>query len=320
MANGNRHLKKKVSITWHIAAMVFTAGTMVPNASAAGVPSSWLDACILRPLRYPLGKYKVKEVAGVRYEDVFFLSNNGTRLHGWHFNKPGATKTVLLSHGIGGNVSSRVDLVEIYLKAGVSVFIYDYQGYGRSAGKASLQTVVDDGEAAYHYLVDDLGVSAEDLILAGESLGTGVTCGLSKRVQSAALILQSPFSSLSKRCAEVVPLLRSRPHWLESINGLSNELVLKQAHPPLLIVHGERDSTVPVSHARSLYDDAIGQKNLLVIDGAGHTGDPALMTSPLYLRAVVDFISRVDKPHTAALPQSERTEAHFVSSWRNLGL
>jgi hypothetical protein len=265
---------------------------MLTSAAANPLPSSWFDACILRPQRYPLGQYSVKEVNGINYEDCFFPSANGNVLHGWFFKCSGATKTVLLSHGIGGNVSSRIDLIQLYLQANTSVFIYDYEGYGRSGGKASLKNVLNDGLAAYEYLTQERRIAAKDIILAGESLGTGVTCGLSKRVQAAAMILQSPFTSLAKRCAEVVPFLNRRD-WLQPASILSNDEVLRHPHPPVLIVHGDRDTTVPVSHAIALYNEAVGPKSLLVIDGAGHTGDPALMYAPGYLNAVRQFLTDV---------------------------
>jgi uncharacterized protein len=270
----------------------------VSPALAAPLPGSIFDACILRPVKCESGDYGIKAVNGVKCSDVFFSASNGKVLHAWHFDLPGATKTVLVSHGIGGNISSRVDLIQLYLNAGVSVFIYDYQGYGRSDGKASLKNVVADGQAAYDYVVTDLKVDPADLILAGESLGTGVTCRLARLVRCAGMILQSPFSSLSKRCAEVIPLLGAHPKWLQPTSGLNNDDALKQPHPPLLIVHGDRDRTVPVTHGIKLFQESVGKKQLLVINGAGHTGDPALMYSPEYLTSVKSFINDLTNLHS----------------------
>lgn len=302
--------------TWRMGALAITASSTLFSAGlAAPLPSSWFDACILRPVRYPQGNYAVKEVDGVTYEDVFFPSLNGNILHGWYFKKPGALKTVLLSHGIGGNVSSRVDLIHIFLQADTNVFIYDYQGYGRSGGSASLQNVVADGQAAYDYLTESRKIEPDEIILAGESLGTGVTCSLSQKVKAAAMILQSPFSSLAKRCVEVVPFLKAGRDWLQPTSNLANDQVLSRPHPPVLIVHGELDTTVPLSHALTLYNEAVGPKELCVIDGAGHTGDPALMFSPQYLKTVKQFLHQVDTLESAqkAEPQSQH-KAHLSTS------
>lgn len=297
VGNRTRQLSFKGFVTrFQLGAIVVTAGTTVyTSVVAAPLPSSWYDACILRPVRYPFGHYTVKQVDGIAYENVFFQSLNGKLLHGWYFQKPGATKTVLLSHGIGGNVSSRVDLIHLFLEADTSVFIYDYQGYGRSSGTASLRNINDDGMAAYEWLRQEKGIDPKNIVLAGESLGTGVTCNLARKVQAAAMILQSPFVSLAKRCAEVVPFLLSHRDWLQPARGLSNEDALEHPHPPVLIVHGDEDKTIPVSHAIDLYNKAVGLKELLVIEGAGHTGDPALMNSPDYLSAVKDFLHQIDQ-------------------------
>lgn len=263
--------------------------TTVSATDSYALPGSLFDNVILRPIK-SAKKYDVTTVAGIQARDVFFPSANGHMLHGWYFEIPSSQRTILLSHGIGGNISSRVDLIELYLKAGTSVFIYDYQGYGRSSGNASLKNIVEDGYSAYNYLTGELAVDPNTVVLAGESLGTGVTCALSKRVKAAALVLQSPFSSLAKRVSEVVPIFRNKPKWIEPTAGLENDLVLSGPHPPVLIVHGDKDTTVPVSHAHHLYQSAIGEKQLLVITGAGHTGDPLLMNSAQYLDAVKHFL------------------------------
>lgn len=298
------------------AGSLLTLGTIAfPSDPGYALPSSLFDNVILRPIK-AAKKYTVAQVAGVKARDVFFPSSNGRMLHGWYFKQPEAQRTVLLSHGIGGNVSSRVDLVELYLKAGASVFIYDYQGYGRSSGTASLKHIVDDGHSAYTHLTSELGADPNQIILAGESLGTGVTCALSTRVKCAALVLQSPFSSLAKRVSEIVPFFKNKPTWIEPTSGLENDLVLSKAHPPVLIVHGEKDSTVPVSHAHQLFQSAIGEKQLLVVNGAGHTGDPLLMNSEQYLDAVKTFmhtISPAESP-THVTHNAEQDHPHIVTS------
>jgi len=287
--------------------------TLMPASTANALPGSLFDNVILRPTK-SAKKYHVSQVEGVKAEDVFFPAQNGRMLHGWFFRTPQAERTVLLSHGIGGNISSRIDLVELYLKAGTSVFIYDYQGYGRSGGNASLRNIVEDGYSAYKHLTDAMGVEENQVILAGESLGTGVSCALSRRVKSAALILQSPFSSLARRVGEVVPFFKNKPTWIEPTSGLENDEVLSAQHPPVLIVHGDRDMTVPVSHAHNLYQSAIGEKQLLVITGAGHTGDPLLMHSVEYLEAVRSFLHALEPQAPLHTSQSVDHEHHIANS------
>jgi alpha-beta hydrolase superfamily lysophospholipase len=303
----NKSVSTRMKVTAVSLLSVSSLFLPVKQAESASLPSSIFDNFVLRPIKYAK-KYTVKQVAGVKAQDCFFPSSNGRMLHGWYFHLPNAERTILLSHGIGGNVSSRVDLIDLYLKAGTSVFIYDYQGYGRSGGSASFKNIVEDGTAAYNYLTQELAINPNELILAGESLGTGVSCALSTRVKAAALILQSPFSSLAKRVSEVVPFFKNKPEWLQPTSGLENDLVLSHSHLPVLIVHGDRDTTIPVSHAENLYKSAIGEKQLLIIPGAGHTGDPALMQSPEYLDAVKHFVNALTPG--APLNVSQTSEEH----------
>src|SRR5262249_46636592 len=151
----------------------------------------------------------------------------------------------------------------------------------------------------YNYLVQDCGLKADDIGLAGESLGTSVACALSTKVPAAGLILQSPFSSLAERCPQLVPIFRLRSEWLGPMPGLAHARVLVNPHPPLLIVHGSRDRLVPVSHAFKLYEEAAEPKQLVVVHRAGHTGDPHLMQAPEYFHAIKLFLTNIEKPMVA---------------------
>jgi fermentation-respiration switch protein FrsA (DUF1100 family) len=251
------------------------------------------DRVLLHPLGYPIGRYHLKHVEGVELEDVYFPSGNGQLLHGWFFHQVGARRTALVSHGIGGNITSRIDLIELILKSGANVFIYDYQGYGRSKGSASLRHIADDGKAAYAYLVGTKSVHPDDVILYGESLGTGVSCRILDEHPACAVVLQSPFVSLARRCAEILPLLQAHPILLEAAAGFDTLSTLSRLHPPLLIVHGLEDRTIPVAHAEELFKHASEPKSLLTIPGAAHTGDRRLMFSEMYLDAVRSFVQRL---------------------------
>jgi fermentation-respiration switch protein FrsA (DUF1100 family) len=250
------------------------------------------DRAILYPQGYSAEVYQKIVVNGVKGRDIFFDSlDNKHKLHARYFLLPGANKTVIVSHGIGGNLTTRNDLTAIILGAGASVFIYDYQGYGRSAGTASLNTVCDDGLAAYRYVTGALRIRPSNVVACGESMGTGVSCFIAEHASVSGLILQSPFTCLASRCAEIVPLLQGYPSWTYPTSGLDNRTWVSHIKAPLLVVHGERDSMIPVRHAREVFDAATSRKELVIVPAAAHTGDPALMNSPLYSLAVRKFLT-----------------------------
>lgn len=238
------------------------------------VAKSLYGQMIFHPYPYPEGDYLTGHVGGLVYRDVFFESLDGTRLHGWYFEQARAKRTILFSHGNTGNLSDRRALLESVLATGENVFVYDYRGYGRSQGIPDIPGVIDDACAAYDYLTRELGLSYDEIVLYGESLGAAITCQLSTRRKSAGLILQSGFASLTRIGREHVPLMHLYPAVLFPQPLLCNLRILKSEHPPLLIVHGVKDTTVPFHHAEEMYAKARGPKTLIVFPEADHTDIP----------------------------------------------
>lgn len=239
------------------------------------------------------GKYDVKDIDGVQCENVYFTSD-GKKLHGWYFVLPGASKTILLSHGNAGNITHRSKLVELLLEAGASVFIYDYQGYGKSFGTPSLQGICDDGLAVYNYLVLEKKIKPQDIILFGESIGTGVTCDIASKEPCAGIILQSPFSSLPGLAKQKMHLMCLYPPCLFPSAALDNLSILKKLNVPLLILHGAQDHLIPVSHSEELYAQANQPKQFVRLPDAGHN-DTYDIDGKQYFQAVSQFIASFKK-------------------------
>lgn len=212
-------------------------------------------------------------------------------LHGWWFKHPESARrlTVLVSHGNSGSISGRGLLITFLYRLGLDVFIYDYSGFGRSKGVPSVSGVVSDGLAAYDYLVSE-NVSPGDIILYGESLGAAVSTAIAAQRQVGMLILQSGFASLRRIATDLYPVLGIYRQWLYPPPYLDSVGLLAKSHPPLLILHGDRDAVVPVSHARALYDAASGDRSLTVISGGAHS-DLLLVAPELVARAIEDKIT-----------------------------
>lgn len=245
---------------------------------------------LFHPQKFPLGQYEVETLGNVHRSEFFFPTTNGLKLHGWFFQNPAADKVILLSHGNAGNLTSRLFLTKILLDLGVSVFIYDYRGYGASEGKPSLQGICDDGLAAYNFLQSQLHIKPQQLILYGESLGVAVSCQILKQSPCAAVILQSGFSSLRQVSHEQVAYLRLYPQWLYPRPDLDNARILRQAHPPLLLLHGEKDTLLPISHAEELYRQASQPKELIRIPEADHNSVP---DCPEFVPAMTNFLAQI---------------------------
>ncbi len=129
-------------------------------------------------------------MAGLPYEDIYFKTEDDVLLNGWFIPVEDAKNTLLFFHGNGGNISHRLESLKIFHEMGLSVFIIDYRGYGQSQGTSSEQGTYRDAEAAWRYLTETRGISDEDIIIFGRSMGGAVATWLASRYTPNLLILE----------------------------------------------------------------------------------------------------------------------------------
>lgn len=223
------------------------------------------------PVSYPENISEVPDNAGVSGKEVYFEGGMGQKLHGWYWENPGAKFTFLFSHGNAGNLTIRIDTCRHLIESGCSVFVYDYQGFGKSSGKPTVEGICSDAVAAYDYLVNEIGCSHKNVLLYGESLGVAVSTHLSTARECSGLILQSGFYSLQRIAKEHFPLLNVYPEALFPKPTLDSGAILKEPHPPVLIIHGAQDTVIPVEHALELYEVAVGRKKILELPFSNHS-------------------------------------------------
>jgi fermentation-respiration switch protein FrsA (DUF1100 family) len=205
-------------------------------------------------------------------EDVWFNSADGTRLHGWFFRTEAtpSNATLIYFHGNGGNISNVAWVGQRFAKQGFDVLLFDYRGYGASAGEAGAESdLYADGDAALAFVVNNKGVRAEQIVLYGQSLGTTVAVDVASRRQVGAVVLESGLSSASSVAETALPWL---PRWLHFLgkNRFDSARKLANVKAPVLITHGDPDPVIPTSEARLLFAAANEPKKLLTFAGAGH--------------------------------------------------
>lgn len=203
-------------------------------------------------------------------EEIYFNSKNGAKLHGLYLRNAKAQKTILMSHGNGGNLAYHLATVEACILAGANVFIYDYQGFGHSEGTSTLDTCVEDGLAAYDCITKEKNISAANIVLLGQSIGTGVACQIAANRPASSLILLSAYTDILRAGRERLPFLHLYPDAMFPRQILNSANVLAKPHPKTLIVHGGADQLLGVQLSKDLKANAIGETELIVVPTAGH--------------------------------------------------
>ena len=108
------------------------------------------------------------------FEDVTFTADDGTKLHGWYVPHAQPRAVVLYSHGNGECVPHLDNRLRVLnQRIGVSVFAWDYRGYGRSEGKSHESNVVSDARTAQLWLAERANIDPDEVVLIGAQ-GTSV--------------------------------------------------------------------------------------------------------------------------------------------------
>lgn len=205
--------------------------------------------------------------AGLR--EIELTAADGVRLKAWHW--PGERAlTLVVFHGNAGHRGDRLEWIRSLRSLGVGVLALDYRGYGGSDGAPDEQGLFLDGEAAARWVAER---TQGPLVYVGESLGAGVAVETAVRLPPAALVLVGSFPSLVgvARCAypwlPVGLLMRDR---FECASKLARLEV------PLMCVHAEADSIVPVAQGRAAFAAGREPKEWWSIPGADHNDVPYL--------------------------------------------
>jgi fermentation-respiration switch protein FrsA (DUF1100 family) len=211
---------------------------------------------------------------GLVKEDVYFETEDGVRLHAWYCPVESPTAFVLFAHGNGGNLADRAERLRLLTKRlNVTVLAFDYRGYGHSEGEPSEPGLFADARAARKTLAAKAGVPESDIVLYGQSLGGAVAIELAAGDGARGLILESTFTSLADVANYKFPLTppgRILKNQFASIDKIG------AYRGPLLLMHGEQDTLVPIAQGKELFAAANQPKSFVAIPDADHNWKPTL--------------------------------------------
>jgi fermentation-respiration switch protein FrsA (DUF1100 family) len=192
--------------------------------------------------------------AGLDFEDVHFNSDDGTKLHGWFVERPNATRAILYCHGNGENVGMNADvLTRLSDVLDASIFIFDYRGYGHSAGTPNEKGCIADGLAAQRWLANRVGKQPSDIVVMGRSIGGSIATAVAAKQDAQALVLVNAFSRMTDVAAQHYPWLPVR---LVMKNRYDSIKRIQDYKGPVFQSHGADDWIVPIRFGRALFEAA----------------------------------------------------------------
>ena len=247
-----------------------------------------------RLIYFPFGAVPDPRAVGLEGAiPVTFPTADGLVLNGWFVSRtPTPHFTAIVFNGNAGHRAFRAPLADALARANLAVLLFDYRGFGGNPGVPTEDGLKHDARAARDFVVARADVDRDRLVYFGESLGTAVAAGLAVDYPPAALILRSPFTSMTDVGRHHYPifpvrwLLRDRYDTLDRIAHVK---------APVMVIGGDADRIVPIAQTRRVFEAARDPKSLLVINGADHNDD-SLLSGREMIEGVLRFLENHAQP------------------------
>ncbi|GAB4828171.1 hypothetical protein Ancab_035088 [Ancistrocladus abbreviatus] len=236
--------------------------------------------------------------------DVHLLdTKGGDKIVATFWKHPFARFTLLYSHGNAADLGQMQELfIELRAHLRVNIMSYDYSGYGASTGKPTEFNTYHDIEAVYNCLKTKYGLKQEDLILYGQSVGSGPTLHLAARLKRLrGVVLHSAILSGIRVLYNV-----KMTFWFDIFKNIDK---IRNVSCPVLVIHGTRDEIVDWSHGKRLWELSKEKFDPLWVNGGGHCN---LETYPEYIKHLRKFINAMEKD-ALTKPTKQLTQAPSIT-------
>jgi uncharacterized protein len=237
-------------------------------------------------------------------DEVDLVVPGGETLIAWYGKADPGKPTVLYFHGQAGNLACRGERVRRYRSAGVGLLMVAYRGFSGSTGTPGERVNVEDGVFALDWLAQQ-GVAASNVVIYGESLGTGIAVQVAAKRVVSGLVLDSPFTTLADVAARRHPLLPVRQFMFDRYETIVHA---GKIATPALILHGEEDHIVPMSMGKDVFEALTGPKRLITYAGGRHLDHGKFGSFDAVLRFMHERkrlpggyrkVERVERPYNA---------------------
>jgi len=207
------------------------------------------------------------EEFNLKWQDIYITAPDGNKLHGWLFRTDPDAPYILFYHGNAGNISHRLDNIQLLTQKNLNVLIFDYRGYGKSTGKPSEKGFYLDALSAFDYLVNEEKIKPEKIVVFGRSLGAAAAIDVATKRKVKSVIIESAFLSTRHMARRMGIFSLLSPFLPAHYNNLEKIAMISV---PKLIIHGTSDDIVPYAMGEKLFEAATVPKFFYSIEGADH--------------------------------------------------
>ena len=191
------------------------------------------------------------DILTVNIEKVKIVTEDNIDLLAWYHNKDiNKFKTILYLHGNAGSLENRIHKINHFEDMNINFLLLSWRGFSGNKGEPTEQGLYQDARSAVKWLIKQ-GVFEENIIIYGESLGTGVTTEIAQNRNFAGIILESPFTSMVAAGKSKYPIFPIR---LLLKDRYESDKKIKNIKSPILIMHGEKDNIVPFWMGEKMFE------------------------------------------------------------------
>lgn len=226
----------------------------------------------------------------MQFVSLDFTMSDGTNIHAWHKSAKKGSKTLVYLHGNAGGLASRAERYRTFARqSDLGILAITYRGYAGSTGKPSEEKIYQDMDEIIKILNEEYKIEAQNLVIYGESLGSGVAVEIASKHNIYALILESPFTSL----ADVAKL----SYWFLPVDLMLRDhydsiVKTKLVKAPVLIFHAGEDQVVPLSLGEELYESFDKPKKLIVAPNKKHVN----LDDNMVIEEINKFLDSLNQP------------------------
>jgi len=187
----------------------------------------------------------------VSIDKIKIKNDDNIELMAWYHEKDiEKYKTILFLHGNAGSLENRIHKINHFNDMDVNFLIISWRGFSGNKGKPTEQGLYKDARSAVKWLINE-GTIEENIIIYGESLGTGVATEIAQNINFAGVILESPFTSMVAAGKSKYPIF---PINLLLKDKYESDKKIKNIKSPILIMHGEVDKIVPFWMGKKMFE------------------------------------------------------------------